>query len=183
MKKNFISILLPIALLCGMVIKPANALLSGYFGITAGAVNGKATSEYLGEKSSTKNASGGTTGAILGLEANLLLIKFGVEGFVDKSMGFQANGYKNPLFYGAKGKILFNFILVDPYITFGYGTEKNSDDYKNNFGLAGLGVQTKLLNFGAFVELNYLQSLSGYSDYKAKTSRTAIQAGLKYYFF
>jgi hypothetical protein len=180
MKKNFISILLPFALLCGVATKPANALISGYVGITAGAVNGNETSKVLGQKSSTKNASGGTTGAILGLEANLLLIKFGIEGFVDKSIGFESDGYKNPLFYGAKGKILFNLILVDPYVTFGYGTEETADKYKNNFSIAGLGVQTKLLSIGAFVELNYLKSLNEYS--RTKTNRTALQVGLKYYF-
>jgi hypothetical protein len=179
MKKNFISILLPIALLCSIATKPAHALISGYFGITSGAVNGKATSN-VGD---TKNASGGTAGAILGLEANLLLVKFGVEGFADKSMGFESDGYKNPLFYGAKAKILFNLILVDPYITFGYGTEKTSDDYKNDFGLAGVGIQAKLLNFGAFVELNYLKSLKGHDEeFNTKTNRTALQVGLKYYF-
>lgn len=155
----------------------ANAVIHSYLGLTVGGVEGSAK----GNGFSTSSSTGGTVGGVIGAELNLLIIKFGVEGFVDKSFSFNSGGYKDPLFYGGKGKVFFNFVLFDPYLALGYGQEKANNSYSNGFGIGSLGVQTKLLNIGAFAELNHLRSLKSDSDGR-KTNRTSLQVGLKYYF-
>ena len=176
MKKTLVTL----GLFLTVSMQSANAFVSGYVGLTAGAVNGKISSNT----DASESATGSTFGAVTGLELNLIIAKLGVEAFIDKSIAFDAGGYKNPLFYGGKGKLMFNLIIAEPYIALGLGNEQAKGDdgysYNNQFGIIGLGIQAKLFNVGAFIEMNYLESLKAKDS--IKTKRTGIQAGLKYYF-
>lgn len=170
-------------ILCIVLFEGASAFafISGYFGVNAGGVGGKSSGF-----NSTKNSLGSTVGVNLGIETNLLLAKVGAEAFLDKSLAFKSKSgnnesyeYKNPLFYGIKGKIMVNLILFEPFLSIGYGIEKRTD-FKNDFGLIGIGVQARLYQIGAWAELSYLKSL--HNKHNTKTDRTSLQVGLKYFF-
>jgi hypothetical protein len=152
--------------------KTSFAIVSGYAGVSAGAVNFK--------PNTGSGVSGATLGLNAGIEANLLLVKLGAEVFADKAVLLDKKEGDKPLDYGIKGKVMMNLVFVEPYFTAGFGKEKIGD-YKNNFALAGVGLQTKFLGIGAYIEANYLTSISKYEG--VKTSRAGLQAGLKYYFF
>ena len=177
MNKFFISLALAL-----FSFKSAFAIISPYIGVNVGAAQGKALSDNY----SYEKVIGKSIGLNAGLEANFLIAKLGLEGFVDKSLSFKSTApgsnfeYKNPLFYGLKAKLIANFFIIEPYLTIGAGQE-SAGDYKNPFALGGVGLQTKFLGFGAFIEANYLKSLKSYNNLKSE--RAAIQVGLKYYFF
>jgi hypothetical protein len=156
----------------------ALSLFSGYAGISVGAMYAKVNTDS--EESASSQSP--LVGIIAGIESNTLFVKFGIEGFAEKALAFSAKDgsteYKDPFYYGAKGKFLFNLIFFDPYLAVGYGREAGNGG--GNFFLGGLGVQAKILHFGAFAELNYLET-SKSGDAKAK--RLGLLVGLKYYFF
>lgn len=164
-------------LLSFLAIKSSFAL-SAYMGLAGGAVNGKVKADVgRGTSKYSPYAS-----LLLGAETNLLFVKFGIEGFLDQAIGLKQKSdfasYNNPLYYGAKGKMMFNLIFFDPYIAVGFGEEKASH-FKETFVLGGLGVQAKILYFGAFAEFNYLRTSKSLG---VRTERYAVQVGLKYYF-
>ena len=169
-----------LALFFTSAIQPAFALslFSGYAGISAGAMHGKVSTDPSGSASSQSPL----VGIIGGIESNTLFVRFGIEGFVEKALFFSADNafieYKDPFYYGAKGKLLFNLIFFDPYLAVGYGREAGNGG--GNFALGGFGVQAKILSFGAFAEVNYLETSKTEGD---KAKRWALLVGLKYYFF
>lgn len=170
-------LLASLTLLLILSIQSSFAFFAGYTGIGVGAINTKVKTNASNLSSYSPSAS-----FILGVESNhLLLIKFGLEGFVDQAILLNAENriidYTNPMHYGVKGKLMFNLIFFDTYLALGLGREAGR--VKSNFTLGGLGVQAKILNFGAFAEINYLETVK---KSNIKTSRLALQVGLKYYF-
>jgi hypothetical protein len=151
--------------------KMSFALISGYLGVSGGSAKFKA-----GDFSTNGLQAGLNTG----LEVNLLVTKLGLEAFFDKALKVNEKNISKPIHYGLKGKIAMNLIVVEPYATVGIGREK-IEDYKNNFGLVGAGLQGKLFGIGAYIEANYSKSLSNYKE--KKSSKIGVQVGLKYYFF
>ena len=176
MKKTFI--LVALFFITGVQSSFALSYFSGYAGVTLGAMHGKISADNAGSASSQSPL----VGMITGIESNTLFVKFGIEAFAEKGLFFRADNafleYKDPLYYGAKGKLLFNLIFFDPYLTVGFGGEAGNG--RGHFVLGGIGVQAKILNFGAFAELNYLETSK---NERGKAKRTSLTFGLKYYFF
>jgi hypothetical protein len=154
-------------------IKPSFALISWY----VGAGFGGATSEMKADEGSSPKLNGMLISGQTGVELNLLITKLGVELFAEKLFA-KKDEIKDPFYYGAKGKLMLNLFIAEPYIAVGYGKEK-IQDYKNDFILAGAGIQAKLFGIGAYVEANYVTSLSKFKG--AKTTRTTVLLGMKYY--
>lgn len=168
----------------------AFAFVSPYVGINVGV--SKNNLKFDIPSFNTRESAGNINaliGANAGVELNVLLMKFGIEAFIDKGVSVHNSGtygvsYQDPLLYGLKGKIIGNLIFVEPYLAVGIGRE-DASNYKNTIGLVGLGIQAKLLRVGAFLELHYITALNK-KDYTiikgTKSDRIAMQFGLKYFF-
>jgi hypothetical protein len=161
----------------------------GVFGMYIGASGGNAYFKKDSTNPDQFNRNAFVVGANAGAEFNLLAVTLGLEAFYEKSINtgdFQISidsklkDFFDPTFYGAKGKIAMNLIILDPYISLGYGQEK-AGDYKQDFILFGAGFQKKFSSLGVFGELNYLKSTKAFENINS-SSRFAITVGLRWYF-
>jgi hypothetical protein len=165
-----------VVILFTLAFKPSFAIFSSYIGLSAAYANLQKNTASNG----TTNINDGLLGVNLGVEADLILTKLALEAFVQGGLLASNTNYENSTFYGVKGKFMSNLIWFDPYIALGFGREHANQGYKNNFILAGFGVQTQFSNYGYYAELNYLTSISRYQG--AKTQRIALELGFRYYF-
>jgi hypothetical protein len=173
-----------------------------YLSINGGAIYGNAKAKKDGNEGSFKTGkkTASTAGVALGIEGGQA-VRYGVELFYNHSFGFDARddtvevdaSYKNPMFYGVKGKLYFNVGDSEkgfaPYLIGGVGQESakirrkendNKSTYTNQFWVGGVGLQGKIQNFSLFAEGTYQQSLT---SKKGINSRAAfLLVGVKFHF-
>lgn len=173
-----------------------------YISLNGGAIYGNADAKKDGDKASFKTGkkTASTAGIALGLEGGQSL-RYGVELFYNHSFAFNTKddtvevdaSYKNPMFYGLKGKLYFNVGDSEkgfaPYLIAGVGQESakvrraendNKSTYTNQFWVGGLGIQGKIQNFSIFAEGTYQQSLTSKEGINSRSA--FLIAGIKFHF-
>jgi hypothetical protein len=206
MKKNIKKSVLALSglAIATLINLPAKAAaVSPYVGVNLGAIYGNAQGNYNQDSSQasgsfkTGKKTASTAGLALGIEGGETL-KFGAEIFANQGFAFKSTEnsvqgeirYQDPLYYGLKGKILFNIgdseKGIAPYIVAGVGQERakltrsEKTTYTNEFWLGGLGIQGKIGVVGVYAEGNYLKSFK--EEKNVKTESVLAVVGVRFYF-